>query len=48
MVRILEAAKRVASHDTTVLITGETGVGKERMAEFIHQNSLRSEKNLSL
>lgn len=46
MVRILEAAKRVASHDTTVLITGETGVGKERMAEFIHQNSLRSEKKL--
>ena len=46
MVRILEAARRVAHHDTTVLVTGETGVGKERMAEFIHQNSLRAEKKL--
>ncbi len=46
MVRILEAAERVASHDTTVLVTGETGVGKERMAEFIHQNSLRADKKL--
>lgn len=46
MGRILEAAKRVAHHDTTVLITGETGVGKEKMAEFIHQNSLRADKKL--
>lgn len=46
MVRLLDAAERVASHDTTVLITGETGVGKERMAEFIHQNSLRADKKL--
>ncbi len=46
MGRLLESASRVASHETTVLITGETGVGKERMAEFIHQNSQRAQKKL--
>lgn len=43
---IMEAALRAAKHDTTVLISGETGVGKEVMASFIHRNSDRKKKKL--
>lgn len=45
MIDLLEVAKRVASVDTTVLILGETGVGKEEIAKFLHKNSLRRDKN---
>lgn len=46
MRKLMESAIRVARHDTTILITGETGVGKEVMASFIHKNSDRKKKKL--
>ena len=45
MINLLEIAKRVANVDTTVLILGETGVGKEEIAKFIYKNSKRKDKN---
>ena len=41
----IELAKKVAATDTTVLLTGETGTGKEVFAQAIHQASNRSNKN---
>lgn len=42
--RMLNVIRRVAPSDTTVLIMGETGAGKERVAKLIHAHSLRSAK----
>jgi transcriptional regulator with PAS, ATPase and Fis domain len=39
--RALETAMAVAPTDLTVLISGESGVGKEMIPRIIHQNSLR-------
>jgi two-component system response regulator GlrR len=43
---IFDAIKRVAPTTTTVLITGETGTGKELVADAIHYNSPRKNNPL--
>ena len=40
----LDMAKKVAPTDANVLLLGESGVGKEEFAKFIHQNSKRAKK----
>ncbi len=40
--RIMEQVQRVAPTNATVLVQGESGVGKELIARAIHRNSLRA------
>src|SRR5437867_6932291 len=44
VLRIKEIAKQVADTDVPVLVSGESGVGKEVLARFIHANSSRHDK----
>jgi transcriptional regulator with GAF, ATPase, and Fis domain len=44
---VVSEARYVAPTDSTVLITGESGVGKELLAHFIHENSPRSRRPLA-
>jgi PAS domain S-box-containing protein len=42
MIDVLTAAAKVASVDSQVILRGESGVGKEVIAKFIHKNSTRA------
>jgi transcriptional regulator with PAS, ATPase and Fis domain len=44
MQRVMALGARVAPLDLTVLISGETGVGKERLARWLHQASPRAHR----
>jgi DNA-binding NtrC family response regulator len=43
--RVLAVVRKVAKSNSTVLIRGETGTGKELIAGAIHHNSLRATRN---
>ena len=45
MKEVFALIRKVASYDTTVLITGESGTGKELVARAIHDNSDRKNKS---
>jgi DNA-binding NtrC family response regulator/predicted hydrocarbon binding protein len=42
MAQLVDLARRVAKVDSTVLITGESGSGKERVARLVHEESTRA------
>ena len=44
MQRVFDIIQKVSGTDSTVLITGKSGTGKELVARAIHHNSLRSTK----
>ncbi len=44
MTHVVNLAEKVAVQPTTLLITGESGVGKEVLARFVHARSRRSEQ----
>lgn len=46
MKRIKDYLKKIALTDSNVLLTGETGTGKDVAAEYIHRNSIRKTRPL--
>lgn len=44
MLDLVQTIRRVATSNVTILLTGETGVGKELFARALHQASARSDK----
>ena len=44
MQRLREQVKRIAQHDTWVLITGEAGSGRETFARYLHAQSSRRDR----
>jgi two-component system response regulator HydG len=46
MLTLFEHIEKMAPTDSTVLVLGETGTGKELVARSIHQHSLRADKTL--
>lgn len=43
---VFSLAHKVSNFDATVLVEGESGSGKEEVAKYIHNNSLRKDKSL--
>lgn len=46
MVQVIQRVMRVAEVDSTVLISGESGVGKEEITKLLHAYSRRSDKQM--
>lgn len=46
MIKLIVILKKIAQTDATILLLGETGVGKDVIARKIHENSLRHNKPL--
>jgi len=44
IVDVIRACARIANSDATVLLTGETGTGKEVFARMVHTHSVRSKR----
>ncbi len=44
--KVIELARKVASTDASVFLTGESGSGKEVIAQFIHHHSRRSSREM--
>jgi sigma-54 specific flagellar transcriptional regulator A len=42
LVELVRTCRRIAGSDATVLLTGETGTGKEVFARFLHEHSSRA------
>ena len=43
---LVDVVNQIADSDITILIYGESGVGKEEIVKFIHNNSKRKNKPL--